>query len=134
MCSRKIGNILQYDLQIEIESNYLYAKISGIRNGKTISIAAMKIIEACKLHSATRAIIDVLDLKGRMSVFESYMFITREFPKLRKFVSLDKVAIVDQKENSERLQFFERTSNKFGFNLKTFTNPDDAREWIIAEL
>lgn len=132
MCSRKIGNILQYDLQIEIESNYLYAKISGIRNGKTISIAARKIIEACKSHSASRAIIDARDLKGRMSVFESYMFITREFPKLRKFVSLEKVAIIDQKENSERLQFFERTSNSLGFNIKTFTNPDKAREWIMT--
>ncbi len=125
---------MQYDLQIEKEPDFLYAKISGIRNGKTVSIAAKEIIDACKLHSAARVIIDVRNLTGRMSVFESYMLVSREFPRLRQFVSLEKTAIVDQKENRNRLQFFERTSKSFGFNVKTFTELEEAKKWMMSGL
>lgn len=121
-----------YNLQIEKESNFLSVKISGIRNSKTVSKAAKEIIETCKINKCLKVIIDVRELEGRMSVFESYMLVSREFTRLKQFSSLEKAAIVDNKENKERLKFFERTAKTFGFNIRTFSEPDEAREWIIS--
>lgn len=121
-----------YDLQIEKESDFLSVKISGIRNSNTISKAAKEIIETCKINKCLKVIIDVRELEGRMSILESYMFVSREFTHLKQFSSLEKAAVVDNKESKKRLKFFERTANSFGFNLRTFVEPDEAREWMTT--
>ena len=68
------------------------------------------LLEACREHNVNKALIDVRQLKGRLSVIDSFFIAAKEFANIRKYNVLNKAVIVDAKENEERYRFFENVA------------------------
>lgn len=124
---------MAYELEITREEGHILAQVSGVRTRETVSSAAGGILESCRQHQVEKALIDVRRLNGRFSVFDSLMLIVEEFPKLKKEQVIKKAAIVDAKARWERLNFFEGIARRRGFNIRVFTNLDNARKWLLRD-
>jgi hypothetical protein len=121
---------MTYELQIRIEEHYLYVCASGARTRSNVSSMAEAILDACSQNHVKRVLVDVRELTGRLSVFESYSIPVKVFPRLRKRGVLTKAVIVDSGERSDRSRFFESLARKLGFNIRIFEDVDRAIEWL----
>jgi len=115
---------MSYSIEIKKEENFLHARISGKRTREAVSALSKEILDASIQFEIDEILVDARDMTGRLSIFDSYLIITKEFPRLKRSVAHKKVAIVDIKENFERLRFFERVSRKLGYNIRTFIDID----------
>ncbi len=122
-----------YDLELTKKDNSLYVCASGVRTSESLLQLAEEIIEICRQQSTDEIFADIRQLKGRISIFDSYQIIFREFPRLKKIRDIKRLAILDDEGNSERLRFIENVARRAGYNLSGFTNYDDAIIWFTAE-
>ncbi len=123
---------MNYNLDIKNESDYVLATASGKRTRKNIAAIAQEIISACEQNHITRVLVDVRELDGHLNIFNSFMFIVTEFPKLRNRKVINKAVIVDLQKRGERLRFFERVARNRGYNIRLFTKFESAKSWICA--
>jgi len=122
-----------YNLEIINKGSYLHVIASGIRTRETLVLIAEKILKECLKLSIDEVLFDSRNIEGRISVFDSYQIVTRDFPRLIKIKKINRMAILDAEDNGYRMRFFESVCQKLSFNFRTFTNYEKAEEWISAK-
>lgn len=123
-----------YDLEIKKEDQFVHAIASGVRTQKNISLIANDILDACKKHKADKVVIDIRQLTGRMPIFNSLSIIFEEFPHIKEAQVIKKAAIIDSEMRKIRYTFFESVARRRGYNIRIFSDPDAAVEWIREDI
>ncbi len=121
---------MSYEFTIEEKPNHLYVSATGERTRENVAAIAHRIIDACEKNLVKGVLVDVRQLTGRLRVFDSFMIVAIEFPRLKRLGVLSKAAIVDREENRARFAFFERISRNRGFNVRAFSQVSEATEWL----
>ena len=124
-------NLRQYTFSIELKDGYLLARAHGERTRATVTAITMEVFEAAMAKDFPKALIDVRELDGRLSVLDSYLIVTQVFEKLRGKV-LRKAAIVDWRISSTRGWFLETVARNRGFNIRVFADSREALAWLEA--
>ena len=121
---------MSYDLTYKKEKGILKVKVSGMRSFKTVLSVITDIQQICLKQNTPRVLIDVRELKGHLKTMEAYELPAFVFPKIRENSIIEKSAIVDLEESRDFFSFFENVSVNRGFNLRVFTDMEDATEWL----
>ena len=104
-----------YEFTFVAEPEFLHITARGVRTREAVVALAWEIVDMSVQHQKNRILIDVRELSGRLSVFDSFMIVANEFPRLREKGSLKKAVIVDKQSNSYRFRFFETIARNRGF-------------------
>ncbi len=121
---------MTYKLRTEQKHDFIHAEVSGERTRKNISLIAQEILEACREHQVERVLVDVRRLNGRLSVFDSLLIISREFPRIKRANIITKAVIVDDTARRERSHFFQSIARKSDYNIRMFEDVDEAERWL----
>jgi hypothetical protein len=116
------------------ERNFLSVRATGLRTSGNIASMAGEIVEECRKQNIDRVLVDVRELEGHLSIFESFMIPAKLFPRLKDRYVINKAVIVDTEKNRERIQFFESVARARDFNLRSFLDFDKARAWISEDV
>jgi len=121
---------MSYRLDIRKEPQYLSVQVSGIRTPETILSVAKEIIAICDDSGHNRVLIDVQEMTGQLKTFDVYDLGTGALKGLRRPGRL-KVSVVDLEDNRGRFGFFETVVQNQGFNLRFFSDADEALRWLL---
>ncbi len=121
---------MEYELDIKKEKHFVHARASGKRTRANVSSIAKEIFEACISNQVEEVLVDVRELDGRLSIFDSMMLISIDLLKLKQRGVLKRAAIVDADKRRERFQFFERIAHQRGYNIRLFGDINKALKWI----
>lgn len=121
---------MSYNLTIEKKGDVLWVTATGMRSLETVISMSKDIMAACAEQKVRRVLIDVRELKERMKMGEIYEISDKYFPKIRDRSVITHSAIVDLKEFEHEYKFFETVAMNRGFNLRLFSDPDEAVEWL----
>ncbi|UCH15763.1 MAG: hypothetical protein JSV22_07295 [Bacteroidales bacterium] len=121
---------MSYELTYKKKKDILFVKVKGMRSFKTIISVIKDIQQICIKQKTSKVLIDVQELEGHLKTMEAYELPALVFPKIRDKNIFEKSAIVDREESYPYYSFFENVSVNRGFNLRIFTNIDDAAEWL----
>jgi hypothetical protein len=119
------------NLTMKVKEGYLTAHASGTRTRGVVSSLVTEIAQAAIENQCGKILIDVRELEGWLSVFDSYYLVTKDFQRLRG-KGIVKAAIVDRPLPKSREWFLEIVSHNRGYNLKIFENPEAALEWLLG--
>ena len=124
---------MPYDMTWKREQDILKVKATGIRDMASVSAVAQEIMKISKHHRASRILVDVRKLSGRLSMFEAVHLITRVFPEIKKYKIFKKAAIVDGRGYRTQYEFFETFARNRGYNLMLFDDEMKASGWLESE-
>jgi len=122
-----VGISIQF--QIEEMSGYLAARFVGEgRPDEAIQQFAL-IAEHCKSANCKRLLIDFTAVQGKISIVDRYNL----GEKSRIFALRNlKVATVVTEEQFDAERFGELVARNRGVNLRIFTDPRAAEEWLLT--
>ena len=118
-----------YTLSNETKGDHLFVRASGVRTRATVTAMTMEIFDAAFANRLSKVLIDVRELKGRLGIVDSYLLVTEVFDKLRG-KGVRKAAIVDEQVSSLRGWFLETVAHNRSFDIRVFTDQEEAREWL----
>ncbi len=121
---------MSYELTYKKEKDILLVKVCGMRSFKAIIEIVKDIQQICIKQKTCKVLIDVREMEGHLKTMEAYELPALVFPKFRDLNIFEKSAIVDREESRPYYSFFENVSVNRGFNLRVFTNIEDATEWL----
>jgi hypothetical protein len=121
---------MAYDLRIEVESDVLWVTATGTRSPQTILAMSQDIFAACLEKNLKKVLIDVLALKGRLSIMDAYDIPTKHFSEIRDRNVISRRAIVDLKEFEDSYRFFENVAVNRRFVLRIFSDTNEAIAWL----
>lgn len=121
---------MSYDLTIEKKEGVLWVTAKGNRSIQTVLSMSNDILAVCVEKKVKKVLADVRALKGRLSTIEAYEIPSKHFPKMRDRNVITHNAIVDLKEFEHNYKFFENVAVNRGFNIRIFSNPNEAFEWL----
>ena len=120
----------KYELSIESQSDHLRVHAEGRRTRSTASTLTQDIYKAAAKSRHSKILVDVRELRGRLSVFESLFVVQDEFPKLRG-KGIKRAAVVDREPQGMRRWFFETAAQNRGFDLRVFAKEKQALNWLL---
>jgi hypothetical protein len=112
------------------EGELLHVSAVGTRTFKTVISIIKDILQASAQHGTPKVLVDVRALEGRLSIADAFNIPSSEFPKIRDQSILRKGAIVDLKEFEQGYKFFENVAVNRGFNIRIFSDIDEAIAWL----
>ena len=117
---------------MEPRGSHLFARAEGTRTRACVSAMALQIFDAALANAKPKVLVDVRRLEGRLRILDNYLLVTELFEKLRG-KGLRKAAIVDRRDPSIRDWFLETVARNRGFNLRIFSDPREALDWLEQE-
>ena len=117
-----------HQIEIRKEPGYLHVILRGQRTPETVKAMAEAIYNSCKEHGCFKVLADSRELKGQLGVVDLY-YIPSEIPN-DPMARRIRLASLDLEENREAWAFFETVFRNAGYQLKIFTDPDDAIRWL----
>jgi hypothetical protein len=124
------GGMMSYELKTEKKESILWAEAVGTRSVESILSITKDIYKACAENQVKKALIDVRAMAGHLSTMDAYEIPDQHLPKLRDRSVMTQCAIIDAKESEGCFKFFEDVAVNRGFNLRIFTDPDEAVAWL----
>jgi len=121
-----------YLLKIEYHEDYLEARISGQRTRAAVSALTEAIARTSIEVHCSKILVDVQELEGHLTVFDSYHVVTQDFTKLRGR-GIQKGAAVDREVPGLRGWFIETAALNRGFNFRVFADRKPALEWLLGK-
>ncbi len=121
---------MAYNLIIEEKDGILWATVTGTRSLEAILGISNDILGACAEKKVSKVLIDVRGLEGRLGTMEAYNIPDQYFPRIRDRSVITHTALVDLKEFKHSYGFFENVAVNRGFNLRIFSDPAEAAEWL----
>ena len=87
-------------------------------------------VRALKTNQLYRLLVDARRIDAKMSVLDDF-----EFTKQHQATPLRsvRIAVVHRPEERERFQFIENVSVNRGGNMRTFTDQEEALDWLTAK-
>lgn len=119
---------MSFNLEIEKSGHYLFVTAYGDRTRENLISIASEVVDECAKQAVDEALVDISNLKGRISISDSYSIASKEIPKLHKLGILKKVVLVDAERRGERIQFFGRIARSLGINIQVFMDIDEAKK------
>jgi hypothetical protein len=124
---------MSYELEIKKEGDFIYVLAEGERTRNTLSAMVKDILDACRQHQTGKLVIDIRRLRGRIHFFDSLSVLFEEFPMLKKAGVFTQAAVVDSEIRRVRFTFIERIATRKGYNMRFFSDPDEAIKWISKD-
>lgn len=121
---------MSYDLKIDKKKDMLWITATGNRTLETVLAITRDCVAACITNKTTKLLIDVCKLEGRLKTLDAYNVADQYFPKIEDLNIITQCAIIDLKEFEESYRFFENVAVNRGFNLRIFSDPDEAIAWL----
>ena len=121
---------MSYELTMTKEGELLHVSAVGTRTFGTVISIIKDILEACTQQGTPKVLVDVRALEGRLNIADAFNIPSSEFPKIRDQSILRKGAIVDLKEFEQGYKFFENVAVNRGFNVRIFSDIDEAIAWL----
>ena len=113
-----------------VEGNTLVVHASGFDESlEEVQAYGMGVIEACLAGGVTRILCEELDLEYRLGTFDTYQaaeFLSANVPLLAR------AAVVCQPKHLEEGRFWETVAVNRGLSVRVFTDPEEARRWLLA--
>ena len=122
---------MSYTLTISQEADHLYIKATGNRTRESVIGLARECVAACKQHQRTQFLLDLQEMPGQLSSVDAYEFLHKTVHPLGLGLGL-RGAILDLQSNTHRLAFFETVAFNTGINLRVFTSPSKALDWLLG--
>jgi len=119
---------MSYELKIDIKEDVLWVTAIGTRSLKTVLAMSNNILAACRKHKITRVLVDVRELEGKLPRMETYDLPDKHFPKMQFRGVVTTIAVVNREEFNTG--FFENVAVNRGFNIHTFSDPEEALKWV----
>jgi hypothetical protein len=88
------------------------------------------ILATCVEKKVVKVLLDVRALEGRLPTMDTFDLVDRHFPKIRDRRVITHASIIDLKEFERGYKFLEDLAANRGFNLRIFSDPDDAIAWL----
>lgn len=124
---------MPYSLTIEKKDDVLWVVATGTRSRADVLAMAEDILMALIANKATKVLIDVRALAGRLGTLDSYELVDEHFFGLRERRIVTRCGIVDLKEFEDSYRFFETVAANRGFALRIFSDTGKALAWLQQE-
>jgi hypothetical protein len=121
---------MSYTMDIEVQGDCLVAAACGERTGENVSAIAQEILDECLRQGIVKVLLDLRPLTGRLSISESLSVVTHLFPEMSALRKLERVAVIEASERHERSRFFERAAGARGYNIRMFSEQQQAVDWL----
>lgn len=119
----QIRYVEKYDL---VETLYM-----GSMSIDEVQTAAMDTLRTAQAHQTLRLLGDCLQLEGGASLFDIYELASlfEAVPQARFFK--EAIILPTLPKPLEEMQFYETTTRNRGFNVRVFTDRDEAIAWLL---
>ena len=118
---------LPHGLSVKEESGILHIHVTGDRTLDVAFTVVSDMAAACIEHQCKKVLVDTRDMTGRLETMEQYDF-PKEVPEEFKKI---KIAAIDTEEDKNIWRFFETSARNHGYNMRTFTDVDAAKKWLL---
>ena len=115
-------------LQIEERLEHLAARFIGTDTMEEIERQFESLAEKCQRTNKHKLLLDLTGLSAGLSLVDAY-FLGEKALVFRRHKC--KVAAVGKPEQHDSHRFFELVSQNRLVNLRTFTNVEDAKAWLL---
>jgi hypothetical protein len=122
---------MSYSIKSKNENDCLILTVSGDRTPENIIKIVQDFIQITIKQNRSKVLIDVRELIGRLTIYQSYNLIVNLIKRFRGQSPVNKLAILDQEVNRSRYRFFETVARNRGINLKAFFQFSKAMEWLV---
>lgn len=117
---------MDYRIEQTQTDEILRIRLFGVSNESNANSIAQDILAIVDNNDATRLLVDVRNLKGRLSPTDTYWHV-QKYPRYTAHV---RVAVVDVEQNRAFDALHETMSNNRGFNMRYFYDPTEAEQWL----
>jgi hypothetical protein len=124
-----MGNETEYQISSSVNNGILEIILTGELKESNHEEMTNKIGAITKEKEIKKALMDIRELKGRLSTVTSYNRVRNNPSHLYKI----NFAILDIPENASFESFFETTGSNAGMYFKWFTDIDAARTWLKSK-
>ena len=124
---------MSYELKVEERGEVLWVAATGTRSLETVLAMSKDIMKACAERGFSKVATDVRQLSGKLSAVDSFEVVARHFRAMQNRRVVTQAAIVDLKEFEARHQFFENLAINRGFNIRIFSQPEQALAWLARD-
>lgn len=116
---------MAWRIETDLQPGYLLIRILGDADARVAGEIVTGVFREIAAHKCSRLLIDVRDVKGRMSVWETFSLVSDHPPAQGM-----RAAIVDRPENRDWYEFYETVSVNRGYHNRVFTDLDEAVAWL----
>ncbi len=116
---------MAWRIETDLQPGYLVIRILGNADARVAGEIVASVFREIAAHNCARLLIDVRNVEGRMSVWETFSLVSAHPP-----MQGVRAAILDRPENREWYEFYETVSVNRGYHNKVFTDFDKAVEWL----
>ena len=115
------------EVYIEKKDDYLYVAYSGEYKGNLETLQLDKLLDACKQHSCSNVLVDIVGCSLSVSELDRYRFAK----EIAKFFSMSNpVTIAFFVKPDQYDGFIETMARNRGVNCKIFTNKTEGINWL----
>ena len=119
-----------YSVELVDDGEFIRLVFAGETTAQDHEDARAEAFRALTSRGWKRLLVDARQISTRMSLFDDYEF-TKEHQS--SLPLLARVAAIHRHDESERFRFIENVAVNRGHNLKVFTDPGEAIDWLIDE-
>ena|SRR5690554_3521654 len=123
---------MNYQLNFKTESDYLIAKVYGIRTqkmeAKNALTAIQEIAHFCEKNSFNKAII-VWEIEGAISPDQALILISnlKKYDWSKRYIT---ASVHPNKTNFDSHQYTAKVADTLGWSIRFFNHINKAKEWI----
>ena len=122
-----------YDISFTRNDDVLCVDTQGKRTLETVLSITRDTVEACKEYKTKKALVDIRNLEGLLSISDDFQVPAEYFKDLYAPDILSKAAIIDLEEHAEHYKFFENVAVNRGYNIRFFNDITIALEWLGSD-
>ena len=122
---------MAYELTLEKRPDYLYLRISGDVDDGIAKALAHDVLDAYAKEPMPRVLVDVTRTKTPVSASETVLMVTDYRNMSQRFPV--KTAVLYNKSDLAALRFYEVVAQNRGYSTKTFTDSEQAVEWLCGQ-
>jgi hypothetical protein len=127
------GRTMSIQFQIEEMPDYLAVRFTGTGTVEDVPQPFKLIAEYCKRANKNKLLLDFVGAYGYGKLYLADRYFFGEQAQIFARYELAKVAIVARPERVDPEKFADVVARNRGINLDTFTNVEDAEEWMLKE-
>jgi hypothetical protein len=124
---------MSIQFQIEEMPDYLAVRFTGTGTVEDVPRPFELIAEYCKRANKNKLLLDFMGAYGYGKLYLADRYFFGEQAQIFTRYELVKVAVVARPERVDPEKFADKVAQNRGINLRSFTNAEDAREWLLAD-
>ena len=122
---------MDFDITSSLDGDVLTVTFTGRSTNDNAHAMTKRYFEIVLGAGAKKVLADIRNLKGRLSVGETY-FLVRDLPVKPAPVGI-RTAVLEAKEKHGYGEFLETTAANAGVHLRCFVDREEALSWLHAD-